>query len=167
MKKAFLILLSVLAIFLSGCTYRIDKPQNTNLEFWITEQTDSWNLEGYQPKYGMFGGRQYYGTGYTPTYDENDRQIDPEFCVIYTITSYPDHSSNKSAITEIYISDPEVYVYGLTLNSDDEEIKKVMKEEGFKNTENLIFTKNKVEIRFGDKDITISYDVSNVFGIQF
>ena len=63
----------------------------TNLEFWIAENVDDVDFSKYQIKYGMMGGTEYYGTGYVPTVDEYGQQIDPEHCVIYTVTSYPDY----------------------------------------------------------------------------
>ncbi len=169
MKKRFVltIVLLICAILFGGCADRLAPPEDTNLEFWITDKVDSWNLEGYQQKYGMFGGNQYYGSGYMPTYDENDQQIDPAHCVIYTVTSYPDHASKGNAITEIYITDPKVHFYGLSLESDTYEITKVMEEKGFKSTGYMTFEKNKVRIRFGEDSITIDVEVTNFSGIQF
>ena len=43
---------------------------NTNLEFWIAESVDSVDFSKLQEKYGMLGCREYYGTGYVPTIDE-------------------------------------------------------------------------------------------------
>ncbi len=162
-----LALVLILIFCLKGCTYRLARPENTNLEFWITEEVDSWYLEGYQPRYGLMGGREYYGSKYLPTYDENEQQVDPAHCVIYTITSYPDHSSRSSAITEIFISDPEVYIYGLTFRSNQGDIIKGMTEAGYKNPEHMTFTKGKVTVKFGKDSIRIKAEVTNKFGIVF
>ncbi len=166
-RKSLILSIFAFIICFCGCAYRLEKPENTNLEFWITQEMDSWYPEGYQQKYGMFGGSQFYGSTYEPTYDEHNQQTDPEFCVIYTITSYPDHSSKPNAITHIYISDPAVYVYGLTLNSSEERIKGVMAEEGYKHVEGLTFVKGKVSISFGDNCIRLNARVTNKYGIIF
>ena len=94
MKKSRKILVFVLifAIAATGIiVYANRKPPHpvTNLEFWIGEKVGDASFSGYQEKYGLFGGREYYGTGYMPTSDGN-RQVDPEHCVIYTVTSFPD-----------------------------------------------------------------------------
>jgi hypothetical protein len=81
------------------------------------------DFSDYQEKFGLMGGREYYGSGYIPTTNENGEQIDPEHCVIYTVTSYPDYSSGKSHITRIAITDPAVELFGLTLNSSKNDIK--------------------------------------------
>ncbi len=121
MKKSRKILVFVLvfAIAVTGIiVYANRKPPRpvTNLEFWIGEKVDNASFSGYQEKYGLFGGKEYYGTGYMPTSDGN-RQVDPGHCVVYTVTSFPDYSSGKSAVTSIYITDPSVEFYGVSLNS--------------------------------------------------
>jgi len=78
---------------------------NTNLEFWIAENVDDVDFLNYQMKYGMMGGKMYYGTGYVPTLDEYNQQVDPEQCVIYTVTSYPDYVNKTQHITRIEITD--------------------------------------------------------------
>ena len=93
----------------------------TNLEFWIAENVDDVDFSKYQIKYGMMGGTEYYGTGYVPTVDEYGQQVDPEHCVIYTVTSYPDYANKEQHITHIYITDPQIEFYGITLNSSFED----------------------------------------------
>ncbi|MBQ8413718.1 MAG: hypothetical protein IJX58_00540 [Clostridia bacterium] len=85
MKKiATLLLCIVVLLTLVGCSSKkLEKPE-TNLEFWIGENVDDVDFSNYQMKYGMFGGNMYYGTGYVPTLDENEQQVDPEHCVIVT-----------------------------------------------------------------------------------
>ena len=97
-------------------------------------------------KYGMFGGNMYYGTGYVPTLDENEQQVDPEHCVIYTVTSYPDYMNKAQHITRIEITDPEIELYGLSINSSKEDIKAI-KEFGF----------NSIRIPFHYKNISKKY----------
>ncbi len=170
MKKRIAVFLLLFTLFLSSCTtstYRLEKPNNTNLEFWITQEVEVADFAGYQQRYGLFGGDEYYGIGYTPTYDGHNQQIDPEACVIYTVTAYPDYSSKNRTVTKICISDPNVYFYGLTMNSIETEIKKVMEGEGFQNTEGMTFTKGKVCIWFGETQVIIHAEVTNKLGIQF
>lgn len=168
MKKIMaLVLVFVFAIVVILCVSNRIPKKDTNLEFWIAENVDNVDFSNYQEKYGLMGGREYYGTGYTPTTNENGEQVDPEACVIYTVTSYPDYISNKSHVTRIYISDPSITVYGLTLNSATNDIETTMRSNGFKNSSGNTYTKGKTSIRFSEEYIQINVKVSNILGIQF
>ncbi len=94
-------------IFANRTPHRPD----TDLEFWICDNVDDFDFSGYQPRFGLMGGREYYGTGYSPGTDENGQQTDPEHCVIYTVTAYPDYSSGQSHITGITVTDPAVAIW--------------------------------------------------------
>lgn len=119
MKKA-IVLLTVLVCLLSliGCSAQTpkkpEKPE-TDLEFWIAENVDDFDFSGWEERYGIMGGREYYGSGYVPTKDENGEQIDPAECVIYTVTSYPDYSDKEQHITRITITDPTVKIVRVRL----------------------------------------------------
>ena len=69
-----------------------------------------------------------YGKGYQDGMEET---------VIYGLTSYPDYADGNVYITEIKITDPNVTIYGLTLNSDWETVKQVLTENEFSVTENV------------------------------
>ena len=173
MKKLLAIMLSaIVLITLVGCgSNRLKKPE-TNLEFWIAENVDNVDFSNYQMKYGMFGGNMYYGTGYVPTLDENEQQIDPEHCVIYTVTSYPDYMNKAQHITRIEITDPEIELYGLSINSSKEDIKNVMEEQGFTVIDGeygITAKKGKFTFDFNKhyNYITIRVEVTNRFGIVF
>lgn len=173
MKKSFVILFCfIFLIYLAGCSdNKLDKPE-TNLEFWIAENVSDVDFSQYQQKFGIMGGREYYGSDYIPTENENGEQVDPDECVIYTITSYPDYSSNKKHITCITITDPSVNVYGLTIKSSNEDIKTAMESNGFKlkeyvNAYGLTYVKGKFSLHFTDECIRINVEASNIQGIQF
>ena len=169
MKKTKIISILLSAIFIVGCGENIAEPEH-DLEFWIAENVDDFDFSSYQAKYGIMGGREYYGTGYGPTLDEDGQQIDPEHCVVYTVTNYPDYSSNSRHVTRIEITDPAVTVYGLSLSSSAEEIRATMTAEGFTVTgsdtalraerDNFLFT-------FSKDKITIRAEVTNHFGIVY
>ena len=173
MKKSIVTLFSLfMLIALIGCSSNNASQPVTNLEFWSAENVDNVNFSDYQEKYGLIGGHEYYGKGYTPATDENGEQIDPEECVIYTVTSYPDYSSKKKHITQIYITDPSIEIYGLTLHSSNDDIEFSMKKEGFKrkeheNSHGTTYVKGKVFIRFTEEAIRINVNVTNFWGIQF
>ena len=168
-----MIVLSAVVILLLFMWYRYGKKPSradTNLEFWIAENVENVDFGQYQAKHGLMGGREYYGSGYIPLTNENGEQTDPEYCVVYTVTSYPDYMSNRSHITRIWITDPSVEVYGLTLNSTIEEIEQTMKSKGFRieySAGGLIAEKGKFLFRFSTDYIIMSVKVSNLFGIQF
>ena len=173
MKKiATLLLCIVVLLTVVGCSSnKLEKPE-TNLEFWIGENVDDVDFSSYQMKYGMFGGNMYYGTGYVPTLDENEQQIDPEQCVIYTVTSYPDYMNKAQHVTRIEITDPEIELYGLSINSSKEDIKNVMEEQGFTVIEveyGITAEKGKVTFNFNkhSNSITIRVEATNRLGIVF
>ena len=175
MKKAIVFLLSLLLLIsLAGCSRKLAKPE-TNLEFWIAENVEDVDFSKYQEhyRYGFMGsGRTYYGTGYVPTTDEDGKQVAPESYVIYTVAPFPDVTSRKCHITGISITDPNVNVYGLTVNSSSEEIKETMERNGFKAVEvgnmgNVEWVKGKFSIRFSEDSIGIRVEVSNFWKVQF
>ena len=171
MKKVLIIFLIILTFGLYGCGKNELPDPNTNLEFWITENVDDVDWSNYQMKYGMMGGNMYYGTGYVPTLDEYNQQVDPEQCVIYTVTSYPDYSNKAQHITYIEITDPSIVFYGLSLNSTDEEIRETLGNMDFVFQElggdTLVARKDKYAFSFSPEIIRISVNVTNKTGIIF
>ena len=171
MKKLLIFICCMTFCFnLIGCT-SISKPQ-TNLEFWIAENVDKVDFSKYQEKYGMFGGNMFYGSEYTPTLDENGQQSDPDHCVIYTVTSYPDYMNKTKHVTRIEITDPKIEFYSLSINSSKEDIKKVMEEQGFTVIEGeygITAKKGKFTFDFNKRSnhITIKVEVTNRFGVVF
>ena len=171
MKRILLIILALAACLtvFSSCGQQISEPTH-DLEFWITESVVDFDFSSYQPKYGIMGGFEYYGQGYVPTLGEDGVQVDPEHCVIYTVTNYPDYSSNSLCITRIEITDPEVKVYGLSLSSTADEIRSVMSSEGFAvtGTDTAIRAeKGNIRFIFSRHSIMISAEVTNRLGIIY
>lgn len=131
MKKlsiVFIILFS--ALLLCSCTkpsFKPDekvffsRPKDTNLEFWISEKVAISDFSACE-EYPSTFYTMYYGTGY--------KQADEEF-VIYTIGSYSPNGEEGSYIIEITINDPDVFVYGFTINSSNEEFETKMQLNGF------------------------------------
>lgn len=141
-----------------------------NLEFWIGENVNNVDFSGYTRRIGLMGGDEYYGTGYIPTEDEHGEQEDPEHCVIYTVTAYPDYSSMTCHITRITITDPNIDVYGLTLSSDKQEIRDKLIAEGFDvvgSDFEIVGKKGNYTFRFSDDAIRIHVEVTNENGIDF
>ena len=171
MKKLLLFFLMILTLGLFGCSKNQLLEPNTNLEFWIAENVDDVDFSNYQMKYGMFGGNMYYGTEYVPTLDEYNQQVDPEQCVIYTVTSYPDYINKAQHITRIEITDPSIEFYGLSLSSTNEEIMETMGNMEFVFQElggdTLVAKKGKYTFSFSPEIITIRVNVTNRTGIIF
>ena len=171
MKRFIVIIFSIILCFvlLPSCGRHLNEPDH-NLEFWIAENVDDFDFSNHQPKYGIMGGWEYYGIGYAPTLGEDGQQIDPEHCVIYTVTNYPDYSSNSRHVTRIEITDPAVRVYGLSISSTVEEIKSIMTAEGFTVTESgtaVRAERDNFSFTFSKDKITISAEVTNNLGIVY
>lgn len=149
-----------------------ERPNHdTNLEFWIGENVDNVDFSIYQEKYGMFGGHEYYGTGYIPTFDEYDQPIDPEHCVLYTVTSYPDYSDKEQHITSIYITDPNIEFYGINLTASFEYFERIMIEQGFiitgSNENHRTAEKGKISITITKEWVRIRVEIENKYGMIF
>lgn len=168
-KYIVLILLVVSSIVLICRTFYLVPEKDTNLEFWIAENVEKVDFSNYQEKFGLMGGREYYGSGYSSTMNEDGDQLDPEACVIYTVTSYPDYISKKRHVTRITVTDPSITVYGLTLTSSAEEVENTLKSYGFikKSEPRNTYAKGKVSISFSKEAININVKVRNLFKIQF
>lgn len=173
MKRIATAILTVILLFsLVGCGKNgVEKP-DTNLEFWICDYAYDSDFSNCKERYGIMGGKGYYGSAYTPTTDENGEQTDPDKCVIYTVTSYPDYSDKTKHITRITITDPAINIFGLTMNSAKDEIKTAMNNHGFKliesdNPHGLSFKKGKISFYFSVDYIIIRADVSNKHHITF
>ena len=170
-----MLIVFIVAVFLicaiSGCAQDTLERPETNLEFWIAENVEDVDFSGYAQRPGMMGGHQYYGAGYVPGKDEDGNNVDPEHCVVYTATSYPDYSDRQVHITGIVITDPEIYFYGLSIAASFEEFESVMAANGFavtKETEDRFYAeKGRFTIRFNGDSIKISVSVTNKTGIVF
>ena len=138
------------------------RPKDTNLEFWITESVKGKSFSNYETtREYEFAIAWYCGKGYTKDMTEK---------VIYGITGYPDHSDSP-AITAIEITDPQAIIYGLTINSSNEEFTSKMEVLGFIVTDkgtNLVATKGNLSISFyqGTR-IYLGVSVTNDTGIVF
>ena len=173
-KTAYVVLLCFLCVIvLFGAVHKwinYIPYSKTNLEYWIADPVDRMDFATHQEKYGLMGGREFYGKGYMPTEGENGEQTDPEHCVIYTVTNYPDYSSNSRHVTRIEITDPAVRVYGLSISSSAEEIKRIMTSEGFTVTESgtaVRAERDNFRFTFSKDKITISAEVTNHLGIVY
>lgn len=180
MKRAMALGIAIILLLFcfSGCGAKtIDKPTDTNLEFWITEDVTDFDFSNYYSVPGWFGASEYYGNDYEPSaFDEGNFPIEPEHCVKYKVTSYPDYSSKQQHITGIVITDPKIIFYGITLESTDDEITEAMTSNGYTYVplevnstygNCLYFEQGNVTVKFYEKEINIQAEVTNKLGIQF
>lgn len=174
-------LLAVMLIAFCGCsTDRIpERPEDTNLEFWIAEDVKDVDWKGYYHIPG-FGADRYWSPGYEPNIDEaTGDEKEPEIGVRYEVTAWPDYADGGAYITNIKITDPKVTVYGLTINSTFEEFDAVFEGLEYKITphkyrdgyvahyasiKGFSFSVHDLD---GTKSFVISASVSNRKGIVF
>lgn len=111
----------------------LEKPSDTNLDYWITERVTGQYLldNGCTFLPGWFGAEEYLDSKYEPIQEEGRMAVAPDIHVTYLITGYPDTLDGR-AITRISITDPTTTVYGLTMNSSSEDIVNRMKKIGAK-----------------------------------
>lgn len=148
-----------------------ERPENTNLEFWIGQDVANYDFSGHDEVYGWFGAREYLGSGYNMLVDGDGQQIYPEHYVSYLVGAFPDESDGGSFVTNIEICDADVVVYGLTIQSDAEEFEALFRAMGYSVYEKdgtWIAQKNGMTFTFRHGAyLTIRADVTNWGGIIY
>ena len=126
-SKTIVSLFSIFVFVLSGCNNSkddiyLERPEDTNLEFWITQRTtaNEFDDKGCTVLPGWMGATEYLDSRYTAI-EDGDMVTAPDIHVTYLVTGYPDCLDN-AAVTRIQITDPAITVYGLTINSSEKEI---------------------------------------------
>ncbi|MCI2111626.1 MAG: hypothetical protein LKK13_04720 [Bacilli bacterium] len=159
---------SALLFSLGGCSsqgQRLDRPDDTNLELWITQRVSAADLEDCAYLPGWFGASEYLDSRYAVL--GGPARV-PERHVTYLVSGYPDLKDDP-AVTKIEITDPAIFVYGLSLESEEEAIEGTMVGEGFAKQDEttLSFGKGNVSFRFGSDKISISALTTNKTGIIY
>lgn len=156
----------VTLVSLCSCSeksYFLPRPKETNLKYWVTEKLsdDAFSDCTYLP--GWVGASEYLDGRYKPVINPDNESMPraPEIHVTYLVTAYPDLSSSYSCVTSISITDPEIYVYGLTFNSSKDEIEKKMKSMLFTQNSNGAWCQNNCNISFNETSISIGASVTN------
>ena len=167
-KVMIAILLVVSVISFSSCTPKVElaKPENTNLEYWLLDSIDADNCVILEDLGG--GTIIYLAEGYELVLAENGKMEAPQYAVKYYVSNYPlaDLGVNKR-ISRIEITDPEINVWGLRVNSTREEIIATLEKNGFNVTQNDqigVSGENgryHVGIRFGES-IYIFYETPSI-----
>ena len=163
-------LLIILPFLLTSCNkeFRLKRPEDTNLSFWITQEVSHKELleNGCTEIPGWFGATEYLDGKYTLNESEEGNRI-PDTYVTYLVSGYPDVLSKSSAITRISITDPEITVYGLTINSSKEEIENRMKKVSGASGKERAYTIGKASFYFSETSINISVPVTNKEHVVF
>jgi len=167
MKKS-LITLIIIPILLSGCATDkyLQRPKDTNLLFWITQRCsgEDFKQAGCSFIPGWFGAEEYLDYRYEllevgDKYSETHHYTIPPKHVTYVISGYPD-ALDGYAVTSIEITDPEITVYGLTMNSTNQEIENKMKQLQFVKKNDAYF-KNNCTFNFSSDFISIKAPSTN------
>ena len=132
----------------TGNTVSGEMPKNTSLEFWITEDVKDYNWTGHEEIYGWMGAREFLGSGYKKNEDPTGSNQHPEHYVSYVITAWPDYADGGEFVTDITVTDPDVTVYGLTIESTYEEFDAVFEPLGYE----LSWSDGAIETRVATKN---------------
>ena len=165
-----LLLCTVTLMFSSCAEEKLDKPEDTNLEYWLLDDpnTDEWTR--LTPSYQGFPTVTYLAKGYDTALDIYGNITSPKRCVTYCVGNYPILEMGIKKIVGIRIEDPDIYVWGLTINSTREEVVEIMEkmgfEEGSKSPDTYIGRKDnyRVIFRFEYNIIDIVYDSFSIIG---
>ena len=170
----FALLLGACSSVTQNSDIYLDRPEDTNLEFWITQRVTFEDFEEKGCTYlpGWFGADEYLDSRYIAD-TSGDMAVAPEIHVKYLVTGYPDTLDDR-AITRIEITDPSITVYGLTISSTDNEIKNRI--DNLTNSFSYVmaadecylnFTINNCSFSFMSKKIIINVPVTNNTGVIY
>lgn len=107
------------------------QPKQTSLDFWILQDVGNADFSDYTEITGWMGAREFYGNGYAPVLSDDGSYKDPEHCVKYLVTAWPDHSDGGQYVTRIVITDPAAIIWGLTVEATVEQFNDVLTVKGF------------------------------------
>ena len=134
MKKliALLLLLCTVTLMFGSCARdKIEKPVDTNLEYWLLDKLDT---DGCTELNSIvsYNSHYYLAEGYEAEVNEKGQLAEPKYAVTYRVDRYPYSDWGLLwRIGYIHITDPNVFVWGLTINSTCEEFVEIMTELGF------------------------------------
>ena len=134
-KKLIIVLAPIGILFVVICAvvsltrpYFPQRPKNTTLEFWICDDVSSVDWNGHDEITGWMGAREFLGKDYHMSTQGGK----PNVRVSYLLTAGPDYADDGQYVATIEITDPAVFVYGLTVESEPTEFERVMMSMGYK-----------------------------------
>ena len=164
---ALILLICTVTLMFSSCgSEKIEKPEDTNLEYWLLDKPDKKGWTQLSDK------NTYLSKGYETAFDIYGNTTAPECAVVYTVSNYPLYDFGVKRVTSINISDPEIYVWGLTINSTEDEVILALGEEGFMidtNNHELLIADNghyRIIVRY-NKSIKIMYRETSIIETIF
>ena len=135
--------------------------KQSTLDFYIGQNVDDVDFSEYEIRDLGFSADyvMYYGKGYSAT-ETGDT---PKQCVWYAVSSYPNLENEEKHIKHIFISDPAVKLWGMTVNSSAEKFTATMMAKGFeiekRSTKYYIATKGNCTVSFSLKEKTIEINL--------
>lgn len=114
-----------------------EMPDSEGIDYWICDKFTEKDEAECQELYDIMGARRFANPKYKLLVDSEEDYIYsrlPDHHVAYIVTPYPDYSDykeNGSFVTEIWITDPEVSLFGINVNCTAEEFGAAMTENGF------------------------------------
>lgn len=125
--KKLAALLIVICVALCACVHEPatfpDKPQDSKLEFWIGQDVTDVDFSEYERVIGVTGDIMYLGKDYNSSINPT-----PQYYVMYVIKLHNRASWDDGAyVSEIWITDPNVTLYGINCHSTFAQFVKAMK----------------------------------------
>ena len=152
-----------------------DINNNSNFEIDLLTPAEEVNFEGFAAVPG-FGVTGYYDK----KYGDMDADYDAVYvCYVqYDVTSYPDVAFGDKYVTGIFVTDPDLNVYGSSVGDNGKEFFDFLEGKGFDEYSNnghlMKFSKGKVEIRCGFNNETqeinsiyVGIKLTNRLGVIF
>jgi len=129
LKKISFVLLSLLCFSLTCCTSTdiTTRPNDYNLNYWIGDTIDINEIDPSKIYEKSEERIVYLDSNYSFQSNIDGSLIFPKECARY----YVSFRENVWSVSGIYITDPSVKVFGLTMNSSNWKIRKTFKNLGF------------------------------------
>jgi len=148
-KTLLLVLFSLSYLFGCGSSKYLEMPNDTNLEYWITQKVEATDFDNCTFLPGGFGCDKWLDSRYEAINEpDGGTHFAPDIHVTYIVSAYLDTSSKGNYVTRIEITDPEIYVYGLSMNSTSDVITSTMSNLGFVSNEGERWNKNNCTFTF-------------------
>ncbi len=121
----------------------LKRPSDWNRDFWITQRLDNLSFDGYEYNYKEYiePAKNYPANFYEVCDEQNQKHVHGMQYTRYIIMD----NEGDILVHSIRITDPTVTLYGLTLSSSKEEIKKnLMMQPSFRVRETVMDSNLKV-----------------------
>ncbi len=158
-KKAVMMLAG--ASLLMSCGKATERPATYKLDFWICESIDIEALKASNIIEKQEEKIRYLDSKYTLEKNQDNEPVLPNTRANYILTNV----NNNWMVTSIYITDPNIKIYGLSMKSSDQKIDSTLKARGYKflNYHGLYpaYSKDDVEIRIYPSFISVWASIIN------